>query len=123
METNQIPNPPQANIPGSPPKPQGTGNNTGMAILAYLGILIIVPFLTEAKNDPFVKFHIKQGLVLIISEFVAIFLFAIPFFGWIVAPFIWLFNLIMIIVGIINAASGKQTELPLIGSFGRNFNF
>lgn len=45
-------------------------NNTGdgnlMAIFAYLGIFIIVPFLTDSKNNPFVKFHLKQGLALLV---------------------------------------------------------
>ena len=44
--------------------------NTLMAVLAYLGILILVPFLTDAKKDPFVKFHLKQGVALIIVEVV-----------------------------------------------------
>ncbi|GAF91940.1 unnamed protein product, partial [marine sediment metagenome] len=36
--------------------------NTGMAIVAY--ILFFIPLLTDAKNDPFVKYHVKQGLSL-----------------------------------------------------------
>lgn len=39
--------------------------NTGMAIVAY--IIFFIPLLTEAKNDPFVKYHVKQGLVLFIG--------------------------------------------------------
>ena len=44
------------------------GNNNLMGIFAYLWILILIPFLTESKNDPFVKYHLKQGLALIIFE-------------------------------------------------------
>jgi len=36
-----------------------------MAILAY--ILFFIPLLTDSKNDPYVKYHIKQGLVLFIG--------------------------------------------------------
>ncbi len=114
--------PPSQPIP-TPNQPLSHSSNTGTAILAYLGILIIVPFLTDAKNDPFVKFHIKQGLALIISELVGSFIFVIPILGWIVGAFLGLFNLIMIITGIINAATGKQKELPILGQFARNFNF
>ncbi|HOE15288.1 MAG TPA: hypothetical protein PLH82_01145 [Candidatus Paceibacterota bacterium] len=39
--------------------------NTGMAILAY--ILFFIPLLTDSKKDPFVKYHVKQGLVLFIG--------------------------------------------------------
>jgi uncharacterized membrane protein len=35
-----------------------------MAIVAY--ILFFVPLLTESKNDPFVKYHVKQALGLFI---------------------------------------------------------
>ncbi|MBI2042455.1 MAG: hypothetical protein HYT21_01765 [Candidatus Nealsonbacteria bacterium] len=116
METNQIPTQPQAPTP----PPTGSSSHNRIAILAYLGILILVPFLTEAKNDPFVKFHIKQGLVLIIFELGALFLVQ---FLWFIAPVIWLFNLAMTAIGIVNAASGKMKELPVIGGIARNFNF
>jgi uncharacterized membrane protein len=94
-----------------------------MAVLAYLGILIIVPFVTDAKNDPFVKFHIKQGLALIISEVVGLFIGVVPILGWIISPLLLLFNLVMVILGIVNAATGKQKELPIIGAIGSKFNF
>ena len=112
--------------PGSnpaPKSPQGSGNNTGMAILAYLGILILVPFLSEAKNDPYVKFHIKQGLALIIVEVAGLIIIAIPVLGWFLSPILWLASLIFVIIGIMNASSGKTKELPVIGSIARSFNF
>jgi len=116
------------NILYMPPQPNqvpanGQSNNTLMAILAYLGILIIVPFLTDAKNDPFVKFHIKQGLVLIISWIVGTFIGVVPILGWMLVPLFGIFNLVCLIMGIINAASGNQKELPLIGSLANNFKF
>lgn len=116
---DQSPTPP----PTFNPPPSSGSSNMGMAILAYLGILIVVPFLTEAKNDPFVKFHIKQGLSLIILEVIAMFVNIVPVLGWIVGFFLWLVILIFIIMGIMNAASGKQKELPLIGGLAKNFNF
>lgn len=110
------------NVPPTAPV-SGQSNNTLMAVLCYLGILIIVPFVTEAKNDPFVKFHIKQGLALIISIIIGMFIGIVPILGWILAPLLALFNLIMVIVGIVNAATGKQKQLPLIGGIAKNFNF
>lgn len=117
--------PPQNNsqVPPVTPGQQAANNNTLMAVLAYLGILIIIPFVTEAKNDPLVKFHLKQGLVLIISEIIGLFIGVIPVIGWIVSPLWALYNLIMVILGIVNAATGKQKELPIIGSIGSKFNF
>lgn len=111
METNQIPTP-----------PQGVSNNTGMAILAYIGLLVIIPLVTN-KDDQFVKFHSKQGLVLLIVWFIANFLWTIPVLGWIAAPFVNLGCFILSIIGIINAANGQTKELPIIGRFASEFNF
>ena len=119
-----VPNPqiPPANNPASAPMPIGQQNTALMAALAYLGILIIVPLLTT-KDDPFVKFHIKQGLVLIISAIVLMAVRWVPFIGWMLAMFIYPIILIFVILGIINATTGKTKELPIIGKFASNFNF
>lgn len=121
MDNNTQQNPNQ--VPQTPPAVGNHSNNTGMAILAYLGILIVIPFLTEAHKDPFVKFHIKQGLVLIIAWFAAGIILAIPILGWIVGAVLWIFLVVAFIMGIVNAATGKMKELPLIGKFAHNFHF
>src|SRR5271170_1097011 len=94
----------------------GGGNNNMMAVLAYLWILIIIPFLTDAKNDPFVKYHLKQGLALIIFEAIGWvagwFLVFIPFLGWLIMTLWWLASLVLTIVGIINVVNGAEKELP-----------
>lgn len=95
-----------------------SSNRTLMAVLCYFGILVIIPLLTDAKNDPFVKFHIKQGLVLLIAYVIAGFIAWIPIIGWL----IWLALFILFIIGIVNASTGKEGELPVIGSLGSKFN-
>jgi|SRR6185312_7240298 len=99
-------------------------NKTLMGILAYLGILIIIPFLMD-KEDPFVKFHIKQGLLLVIVEVViwAIGYSYILFQLWPLIELINLAVLIFSIIGIVNVAQGHQKELPLIGSWAHMFTF
>ena len=42
-------------------------DNKAMGILAYLGILVLVPIFA-AKESPFARFHANQGLVLLIAE-------------------------------------------------------
>lgn len=106
-----------------PQPPQSGSSNTGMAVLAYLGILVVIPLVSDAKNDPFVKFHAKQGLVLLICEIVGWAILAIPLLGWVAGPIIELGSLIMIILGIINVVNGQMKELPIVGQFVRNFNF
>lgn len=127
MEINQ-PNPGSSYTP-PPAGEQMPGNNSShndhtlMAVLAYLGILIIIPFLTEAKNNPFVKFHLKQGLVLFIAEIIASAFYRIPFFGWIFSPIIGLAILILVIIGIMNVLNKQMKELPVIGHMANKFNF
>ncbi len=87
-----------------------------MAALSYLGILVIIPILTN-KEDEFVKFHIKQGLVLLITAVVAMFVGVVPILGWIIAPLVSLACLVLAIIGIINVLGGKKKQLPLIGQY------
>jgi uncharacterized membrane protein len=59
--------------------------NKTNAILCYLGILIIIPFLNEeAKKSPFVQFHLNQGLVLLIGGVIVGAISWIPIIGWII---------------------------------------
>ncbi|HVM77198.1 MAG TPA: DUF4870 domain-containing protein [Candidatus Paceibacterota bacterium] len=94
-----------------------------MAIFAYLGILIVIPFLTDAKGDPFVKYHIKQGLALLIFEAIGWVIGMIPFLGWLV---VWIFSVIsvvLIVMGVVNVVNGQEKELPLVGRYAKNFSF
>ncbi len=81
------------------------------AILSYLGILIIVPLLSEdAKKSPFAKHHLNQGLILLIAGIIGGAIFWIPIIGWAagIAVFvIWL-------MGLISAIQGDMRKLPLI---------
>ena len=106
----------------APNNAQGPQKNTLMAVLSYLGILVLIPFFTT-KNDPFVKFHIKQGLVLLIVEVV---ISIIAHVVWVLWP-LWnlanLATLILAIIGIVNAAKGREKELPWIGHWAAKFTF
>ena len=99
---------------------EAKGKNIGMAVVAY--IIFFIPLLTDAKNDPFVKYHVKQGLVLLISGIVVMIIAHIPAIGW----FSWLLNLgllVLLIIGIVNAVGGKEKPLPLIGQYANKFKF
>lgn len=101
-------------------------NNKALAILSYIGILVLVPILA-APNSKFARFHANQGLVLLISEIIVnvalvilrIIAYAIADpIGRIFSVITWLVSiliLVIFIIGIVNAAQGKAKELPLIG--------
>jgi uncharacterized membrane protein len=100
---------------------QSPKKNTGMAVVAY--IIFFIPLLTDAKNDPFVKYHVKQGLVLFIGYIIEVFIGMIPVIGWIISPLLGIFLLVLFIIGIMNAINGKEKPLPVIGSFAQSFKF
>jgi len=93
--------------------------NTGMAMVAY--IVFFIPLLTESKDDPFVKFHIKQGLTLFVAWIAMGFASMIPLIGWTLAPFLSLAMLALMVIGIMNASKGEKKPLPLIGKYADNF--
>ena len=102
----------------------GGGKNTTMAIIAY--IIFFVPLLTgDAKKDPFVKYHVKQGLVLfLLAVLINVVGMIIPFYFW--YSISWILSLgvlVLLILGIVNAAGGKQEPLPVIGKFADVFKF
>ena len=98
-------------------------NKTAMGILSYLGPLVIISYLTS-KDDPFVKFHIKQGLVLLVIDVI---IWALgPMFFWSLWGIVQLIHLalfVLIVIGIINVIHKKQKELPVVGGFSKYFKF
>jgi uncharacterized membrane protein len=107
-------------------KKESVGNEKLCAILSYLLIGIIWYFADEKmKKSSFANYHAKQGLTLLITSVIlGIVAGAIPFIGWfILAPIFNLAVLVLLIIGIINAAKGNEKELPIIGSFAKKFNF
>jgi len=119
METNTQPPPQQ-----QPMSPQpGPVDNTLMGVLAYIGVLVLVPFLTGAQKDPFVKFHVKQGLVLLIAEIAAMAIGTFPFIGPVFSSLIGLACLVLSIVGIINVVNRQEKELPVVGEWAKMFKF
>lgn len=102
------------------------------ATLSYLVVGVIWYFADEKmKRNSFVKFHVKQGLILIIFSVVwsialsiltGMFLFGI-FYLWQIIHLLSYVPLIFCIMGVINTLNGKEKELPIIGNFAKKLNF
>lgn len=101
--------------------------NKGMGVLAYLGILVLIPIFA-AKESPFARFHANQGLILCIAEIaysivlavLSAILLAISWRLNFIVNILDLVNLVFLafaIIGIINVCKGEEKELPVIGSF------
>ena len=115
------------------PSANDAQDNKVMAILAY--ILFFIPLLTgDTKKSPFVKFHTNQGTVLFIASIAFSIVYSIitgiltsmfyvsgawRFFSIIVSllGILWLAPTALVVLGIINAATGKEKPLPVIGKF------
>lgn len=104
--------------------PEDAEKNKVFGILAYIGILFLVPLLA-AKDSPFAKYHANQGLVLFLAAValsicisiieVILGIVGVYFLDWIFSVLFLLFMVGLIILGIINAAAGKCVPLPVIG--------
>ena len=83
------------------------------AILAYLGILCLLPLLLKKENK-FALHHGKQGLILFIAEMTALFVNVIPVIGQIVFGVVYLTAGIFSIIGIVKVLMGEYWKAPLI---------
>jgi uncharacterized membrane protein len=112
---------------GERPDPADVDKNKVFAVLAYLGILFLVPLLA-AKDSRFARYHTNQGVVLFLTFIVAYiavgiltFILAfIPFLRWVGCMLWWpvpLGAFALMVLGIINAAKGECKPLPVIGQF------
>ncbi len=102
------------------PDPNDVQSNKVMAILAYFGILFLIPLLA-AKESAYARYHTNQGLILFLFGFVcgvlSVVLGVIPKIGWLITTVGYLAVFVFFIIGVINAAGGKMKPLPLIGNF------
>ena len=106
---------------------EDVNKNKVHGILAYIGILVLVPLLA-AKDSQYARFHANQGLVLlfveiglnIISKILSVAVIFVPILNAIVSAIlgtaVGIISLVFLIIGIINACSGEPKKLPIIGN-------
>jgi uncharacterized membrane protein len=95
-----------------------------MLVLAYLGILAVIPLVVE-KNDPEVQWHAKHGIVLFVAEvllgiLLGIITHFVPFAGcvlWMVWPLILVLHIILIV----KAINGQRLLIPGISEYADRF--
>ena len=93
-----------------------------MVILAYLGILSLIPFFMK-KDDPDVQWHAKNGLALFLAEIAwivvqsAIAFADVAFLGCvtgIVGCIVWIGFLAISIICIVKAVNRERFRIPVI---------
>ena len=91
------------------------------AVIAYLGILCIIPLLLK-KDNKFALFHGKQGLVLFIGEIGAAIVNIVPVLGqliWVLAVLVFG---ILSLIGIIQALMSNYWKMPIIGDIAEKIS-
>src|SRR6202008_2852331 len=95
-----------------------------VAILCYITLIgyIVAIVLHGSNKTKLGAYHLKQAtglLIFCVGIWIALFIIAfIPFIGFITlifSPVLWLAILVLLIMGIINAASGVEKPLPVVG--------
>src|SRR5687768_7852446 len=83
-----------------------------MLVLAYLGVLSLIPLLT-VKDSDFVRWHSKNGLV-IFGVWLALGLVSavLPFIGGLLSCFGGIALLVVDIMAMIKALSGERWRIP-----------
>jgi uncharacterized membrane protein len=99
-------------------------NEKILASLSYCWIFCLVPLFFEKKfripgnantGSAFVRFHAKQGLILLVVWLVVSLLSWIPFIGQLAVFVLIVFS----ILGFIKTIKGEEWEMPLIGRYAR----
>lgn len=92
-----------------------SGDNV-YAILSYLWILCLIPVLMK-KEDEFVRFHARQGLMLFIVEVGIGIIGIIPALG----PVVYLLGMLVCgllsLAGIVQVLMGNKWKMPVIGDW------
>ena len=97
-----------------------------MAALSYLGVLWAIPFFF-ARSSRFVRFHLGQGLLLLLADGIAATLLGLTLLMNSLAPavcpalaavteIIAFLSIVLKICGVTYAMRGRARELPLIGA-------
>ncbi len=86
------------------------------AVLSYLWILCLIPLLLK-KEDEFVRFHAKQGLMLFIVEVGIGIIGIIPILGGIVVTLGILVCGFLSLIGIVQVLMGNKWKMPVIGEW------
>ena len=94
--------------------------NKWMAFLSYWSILVLIPLFVSKDSSSFVKFHVNQGLILLIAEIgISIISFVVGVWSLLANLLIGVLEIALIalsIIGMVNAYNGRAKELPFLGS-------
>lgn len=103
-------------------------NNKTLSIVAYITFIgwLIAYFSGKENADNNLKFHLRQGLALIIFSIIlgVIINVVVNFTHLYFISYLGIINLVLMIIGIINASNEVNKPLPIIGNWAKgSFSF
>jgi uncharacterized protein len=111
------------------PRPSGGGmvsqEEKSQAMLMWVlsiiaSLLAPLIFYLISKDKPFVYRHSAMSLALCIVTFVVYVILGITVIGMILLPVVWIFQLVVCIMGAMAANKGDQYDPPLIGGLAKS---
>ncbi len=87
-----------------------------LSFISYLGILCLVPLIIN-RDDEYVAFHARQGLVLWIWGVLAIFGLYVPVLGPMFFSVSALLIMIFSIIGLLSVVLTRAWKIPVIGDW------
>ena len=84
-------------------------------LLDFIGVIIA---LLAINNSPFVSFHVKQAMKIMVCSYISVILVIIPFLGWAVMGIVFAIAFVLRIIGFIYVCKGKAKEIPIVSSLG-----
>lgn len=89
-----------------------------LAAISYLSVISVVMYIVK-KDDSFVSFHAKQGVVIFAFSLISI----IPIVGWLISPFVLIVSAILMLVGALKAYRGEKFRIPVVAELADKVKF
>ena len=91
-------------------------NRNLIAAVAYITwIGFLAAYMLGDKNDPFIRHHLNQALVIDLAGLIAGVFGVIPLIGAVIAAVVNIAGFVLDIMGAVSAYGGSTTSLPFVG--------
>ena len=124
-----VPPPPPAAPAAAATAEASPSDDKTVGIVAYLTLIgfIVAIVMRGNRRSPYVAFHLRQMLGLLITGLCCSMLMIIPILGWILGPLLWLVVMVLWIISFLGALNGSTKPTPILGGnyqkwFGNAFN-
>lgn len=99
--------------------PKDISDNKVVAMLPYISSFIgIIVASIIAKESPYVAFHVRQALKLMICQMICCIAFIIPILGWIAGGICLAIITVLQIIAFFQVCGGKAKEPAIISGLG-----